>query len=506
MENGTGHVQRKLIGAGHLHAAVKEVPKPETGAEVASANERPWSGMFPSHSFLRGADETLPASITSSMGPRMCADFSKVRIHTDSHAHTLSDRFQARAFTLGSDIYFNRGEFQPETQDGRRLIAHELAHVKQQAEGRGAGTLQRQPRPGTSGPMTRQQFELEMRNRFGVFTIRTLNSEAEQRTFQGTDITDTRPFPNWQRWDPGGASAVYQDIVDAFEAVNHSFNGFPRVNEIVFIQYRYVNMPTGFQADTVTAAAFSSPTLIVYSSAESSSKGLPIARSDPSGSYSNRPAAEIPYAGDRRGAPIAYPSQNVSTRRFIIHELGHGVAAAARDSNYFGDNNPPDRQLIPHYRRAVGWQDDDHLFDIGVQAVRDAFAANTAPPAAYEITSANWNDPNWQEQPISQYMVSGGPGEDFAEAIMVFVENPTLLASRSPARHRFITSNLSTLQRRLVQPGSALQRLTQVPSMPPGSPPLVSPVRPQTNPFTLPSVPPRRPQPSPIPNLTEWRF
>lgn len=62
-------------------------------------------------------------------------DFGTVRIHTDSEAAGLCADVQARAFTVGADIYFATGEFAPDTDDGRKLLAHELTHVVQQGGG-----------------------------------------------------------------------------------------------------------------------------------------------------------------------------------------------------------------------------------------------------------------------------------------------------------------------------------------------------------------------------------
>ena len=60
------------------------------------------------------------------------ADFSTVRVHVGPQA----ERIGAIAFTLGSDIYFAPGRFQPDTAPGRQLLGHELAHVLQQRQGR----------------------------------------------------------------------------------------------------------------------------------------------------------------------------------------------------------------------------------------------------------------------------------------------------------------------------------------------------------------------------------
>jgi hypothetical protein len=75
---------------------------------------------------------------------RFGQDFGHVRVHTDEDSARQAESIQANAFTLGADIVFNRERFRPETDGGRRLLAHELAHVVQQGSatpahgGRGA--------------------------------------------------------------------------------------------------------------------------------------------------------------------------------------------------------------------------------------------------------------------------------------------------------------------------------------------------------------------------------
>ena len=60
------------------------------------------------------------------------ADFGGVRVHADSSADGLSRSMQAKAFTVGSDIFFARGQYQPSSTSGQRLLAHELTHTVQQ--------------------------------------------------------------------------------------------------------------------------------------------------------------------------------------------------------------------------------------------------------------------------------------------------------------------------------------------------------------------------------------
>ena len=69
-------------------------------------------------------------------------DFASVRLHCAGLPGDDTDRacraLRARAFTTGQDIYFAAGAFRPDTRDGRWLLAHEVAHVVQQAAGRAA--------------------------------------------------------------------------------------------------------------------------------------------------------------------------------------------------------------------------------------------------------------------------------------------------------------------------------------------------------------------------------
>jgi Domain of unknown function (DUF4157) len=78
-----------------------------------------------------GPGEALPALLRRDMGQALGADLSEVRVHTGPQAHRANQAVAARAFTSGSDILFSQGSYQPETEPGQRLLAHELSHVVQ---------------------------------------------------------------------------------------------------------------------------------------------------------------------------------------------------------------------------------------------------------------------------------------------------------------------------------------------------------------------------------------
>ncbi|HEY5602068.1 MAG TPA: DUF4157 domain-containing protein [Gammaproteobacteria bacterium] len=67
------------------------------------------------------------------MGQRFGHDFSDVRVHTGAAAEQSAGDVNARAYTVGHNVVFGAGQFAPQTHQGRRLIAHELAHVVQQS-------------------------------------------------------------------------------------------------------------------------------------------------------------------------------------------------------------------------------------------------------------------------------------------------------------------------------------------------------------------------------------
>lgn len=90
-----------------------------------------------------GAGSALDAGVRARMESAFGQSFGDVRIHTGSTAEGWNSKLSARAFTVGADIAFGRGEYHPGTMAGSLLIAHELAHVVQQ---RGGGVSREQSR------------------------------------------------------------------------------------------------------------------------------------------------------------------------------------------------------------------------------------------------------------------------------------------------------------------------------------------------------------------------
>jgi peptidoglycan hydrolase-like protein with peptidoglycan-binding domain len=103
---------------------------------VTPGSRGPLSAPASVHQALASSGAPLDSGLRSFMEPRFGRDFTAVRVHTGSAAEKSARDVRARAYTVGQDIVFGRGQYEPGTADGRELIAHELAHVLQQDTGR----------------------------------------------------------------------------------------------------------------------------------------------------------------------------------------------------------------------------------------------------------------------------------------------------------------------------------------------------------------------------------
>lgn len=95
------------------------------------------------HEVLRSPGQPLSSSVRAFMEPRLGHDFSQVRVHTDTQAVVSAQAVNALAYAVGHHVVFGNGQYQPDTSEGRHLLAHELAHVVQQENRSTQSTLQR---------------------------------------------------------------------------------------------------------------------------------------------------------------------------------------------------------------------------------------------------------------------------------------------------------------------------------------------------------------------------
>lgn len=97
-----------------------------------SNSNKPSTTLDSSLQKSKGGGKAMDSSTRSGMENSIGADFSKVKIHTNENAVQMNHSLSAKAFTHGNDVYFNKGQYNPKSSEGKHLLAHELAHVVQQ--------------------------------------------------------------------------------------------------------------------------------------------------------------------------------------------------------------------------------------------------------------------------------------------------------------------------------------------------------------------------------------
>ena len=131
-------LQRKCACEGECEQCKQTLQRqPDTAASVQAS-----AGIYGD---LHSSGKPLDRSTRTFFECRFGHDFSRVRVHADSRAARLARSAGAIAYTHGTDIFFDQGRLAPHSSEGRRLLAHELTHVVQQAA------------PGNSGSATAER-------------------------------------------------------------------------------------------------------------------------------------------------------------------------------------------------------------------------------------------------------------------------------------------------------------------------------------------------------------
>ncbi|TDU87708.1 uncharacterized protein DUF4157 [Kribbella voronezhensis] len=89
----------------------------------------------PVHDVVSSGGRPLEPEVRGEMEGRLGHDFSDVRVHDDSAAHDSAKAVNAHAYTVGSNVVFQRDKYDPGSADGKTMLAHELTHVVQQRSG-----------------------------------------------------------------------------------------------------------------------------------------------------------------------------------------------------------------------------------------------------------------------------------------------------------------------------------------------------------------------------------
>jgi hypothetical protein len=116
--------------------------QPGSPPPTAAANPAVNASLESRLTAQRGGGSPLSPAARYFMEPRFGFDFSKIRIHADGEATQMNQALHAQAFTHGHDIYFGADKYDPTSDAGKQLLAHELTHTVQQT---GGEQLQQKP-------------------------------------------------------------------------------------------------------------------------------------------------------------------------------------------------------------------------------------------------------------------------------------------------------------------------------------------------------------------------
>jgi hypothetical protein len=146
---------------------------------------------------LRASGQPLDAPTREFFAPRFGEDFDGVRVHTDETAAESAASMNAAAYTVGRDVVFGHGQYAPETAEGRKTLAHELAHVVQQRRGAEPRQIQRKlVLTGASADITR--VIAVMNEGLGPMLMAKVNSAGEvsivSSGMQGPPTTQNQLF------------------------------------------------------------------------------------------------------------------------------------------------------------------------------------------------------------------------------------------------------------------------------------------------------------------------
>ncbi|SIS70628.1 DUF4157 domain-containing protein [Chryseobacterium gambrini] len=138
----TGALLQKKCATCEQEEKLRMKPLAESISPFIQRSSSENGGVTPDHvenqiNSSKGGGNMMDHETKNFMESRFGTDFSNVKIHTGSEAVQMSRDLNAQAFTVGSDIYFNEGKYNPNSDSGKHLLAHELTHTVQQSGGIG---------------------------------------------------------------------------------------------------------------------------------------------------------------------------------------------------------------------------------------------------------------------------------------------------------------------------------------------------------------------------------
>jgi hypothetical protein len=125
--------EEELMMRRDLSAQRQEIPEEEEALQMQpDGTMQTTTSLTTAVEGAQGNGRSLSQKTRKPLERAFGTNFDNVRIHADSEADRLSHAMQARAFTVGSDIFFRQNAYAPQSTSGQKLLAHELTHVVQQ--------------------------------------------------------------------------------------------------------------------------------------------------------------------------------------------------------------------------------------------------------------------------------------------------------------------------------------------------------------------------------------
>ncbi|MEB2773764.1 DUF4157 domain-containing protein [Algoriphagus sp. D3-2-R+10] len=168
--------------------SIDSISRKENLSGIQTTQNNPLQGQknrtpSPVNNSIRTTGKPIENEVRESMETSFGQDFSNVRIHRDGPANKSADEINAKAYTFQNDIVFGKGQYQPQSFEGKKLLAHELTHVAQ-------GTKQIQRDPDEDAEKVEQDKIAKLKSSIkAAFSLKSVEDGSSNWTSEELRIT-----------------------------------------------------------------------------------------------------------------------------------------------------------------------------------------------------------------------------------------------------------------------------------------------------------------------------
>ncbi len=163
----------------------EEVSKQQSSIGDATSNDT--SGLENKLNSSKGSGTSLSGNTKKEMESGFGTDFSNVKVHTDSNAVQMNKQLGSQAFANGNNVYFNEGKYNPNSQSGKHLLAHELTHTVQQGASKPAVQAKMIPAETKPNPVKNPTVKNK--------TVQKPETETKTATDKKAETNNTKTVP-----------------------------------------------------------------------------------------------------------------------------------------------------------------------------------------------------------------------------------------------------------------------------------------------------------------------